>query len=358
MDSEVLIESCQMALDYISSKQSNDGLWRDYNTLAGFSSEWVSGYVCSSLFISNYFVKETFLALRTIMSRQRGNGGWSYNKNVPTDADSTAWVLMAMGSHEMMRPSMKERGIKYLKFHQIDKSGGFATYSEKLDGIHKYIGANPEDSLAWYSEHNCVTAIVLESLLLNGISMDDSSIKKAVNFLLDKKEKNGLWKSYWWNGYSYCTYHAMKALYYSGALSNFGVSSIQTALIDSQNFDFGWSDKNSEDSEIFSSSLNIKSLLFIPNQESIRAAEKGINYILGKQNEDGSWSPDAYLRIPFPDTAIPDNFFSWKINGLGSGVMVADVNKLFTTVTALSALKLFFDVTYKKTYHAKSNSYN
>jgi hypothetical protein len=79
---------------FLEASRGEDGLWRDFKTLAGPSSEWVSAFVACALTQAAPGFSLSSILLR-LAERQRANGGWGYNRSVPTDCVSTAWAVLA-----------------------------------------------------------------------------------------------------------------------------------------------------------------------------------------------------------------------------------------------------------------------
>jgi len=327
--------------DFIRSRQCEDGLWRDFDTLAGTGSDWVSGFITFAI-SSTGSLNETILqAQKTLASRQRPNGGWSYNKTVPTDCDSTAWVMLALSTSPNWRPSAIKRGIRYIELHQDKTLGGFVTYSYQ-DGIHKFIQASKRDIVrGWVNAHIDVTSIAIQSLLVHRVQLKNEIIKKASLFLMRQRNNHCIWNSYWWKGYAYSTYNALKALIMSKTIDSKEVLQTIKFLIAKQQKDDGWNDSFGVESEVFGTALIILSLLLNPNDQTLYCSKKGIRWLISQQDNDGSWSSSPILKIPPSMIINPDFFRSWRNNEMGTGVIIEDKRRLFTSSVALWALKQF-----------------
>src|SRR5436309_2486952 len=101
-------------LQYTIGKRSPDGLWRDFETLAGTSDQWVSSYVLNSLHSLADLFSPLHHTQKKLIELQRMNGGWGYNEYVPSDADSTAWALLSFSGLPEWKPSAIYRGLRYL----------------------------------------------------------------------------------------------------------------------------------------------------------------------------------------------------------------------------------------------------
>ena len=179
------------AVGFIISTQDPDGLWRDFETLAGSSSDWVSGFVLRALSISPSSGDVSARAVSSLTSRQRQNGGWSYNRIVPTDCDSTSWVLLAISPSLHRGASPIQKGGRYLWKHQDGTSGGFATYCP-WDRVHEFIGVTSLDVMSgWFSPHICVTGVAVQSLLEMNVPASDEGIQKASMYIVAREERQG-----------------------------------------------------------------------------------------------------------------------------------------------------------------------
>lgn len=341
---EEINNSIYKGIDFIRSKQCKDGLWRDFDTLAGASSDWVSGFISFAISNTSYTNEITLPVLKNLMLRQRRSGGWSYNRAVPTDCDSTAWVLLALSVAPTWRPSAIKRGIRYIEWHQNKLSGGFTTYRLQ-DEIHKFIQAPENVTNGWVNVHSCVTGVAIQSLLVHGVPIKSELIQNASSYLIKQKNNVGLWNSYWWKGYAYSTYHAMRALSMCRVLNINEVTKTVEFLLSNQQKEGGWNDSFSMDSEVFGTAFVILSLLLYPNRKTLSASKKGIYWLVNQQNLDGSWPTAPILKIPPPMVMNPDTIKEWRNNQMGTGVIIEDKGRLFTSSSALWALILFRSMT-------------
>jgi squalene cyclase len=328
------------AIDFIMSMQDPDGLWRDFKTLAGSSSDWVSGFVLRALSSTSPDPRDlSARAVSSLISRQRQNGGWSYNRIVPTDCDSTSWVLLAISPSLHQGASPIKKGMRYLWKHQDVTSGGFATYCP-WDRVHEFIGLTSLDVMSgWFSPHICVTGVAVQSLLEMGVPASDEGIQKAAIYITAGRNARGLWDSYWWKGYAYGTYQALKALSLCKALTPEVAEKAADSLLSDQGDDGGW--KSGSESEVFGTAFAILSLLLLQNDRALSSVERGVQWLVGQQMSDGSFPTAPMLKIPPPMVKGPAAVRRWRRDGMGTGVMIEDKRKIFTTSAALQALSLF-----------------
>jgi hypothetical protein len=75
------------------ARQGRDGLWRDFDTPAGEASQWPPAFIGTALPLGADTTEALEKAADTLVDAQNPDGGWGYNEDVPSDADSTAWVM-------------------------------------------------------------------------------------------------------------------------------------------------------------------------------------------------------------------------------------------------------------------------
>ena len=95
MDKSVVstADALERGTRFLLARQDRDGLWRDFVTPAGKASQWPPGYIGAALPLNGDTADALERAADTLVAAQNLDGGWGYNEDVPTDADSTAWVL-------------------------------------------------------------------------------------------------------------------------------------------------------------------------------------------------------------------------------------------------------------------------
>ena len=86
-------DALERATRFLLARQGRDGLWRDFLTPAGKASQWPSGFIGTALPLTGDTTDALEKAADTLVATRHLDGGWGYNEDVPTDADSTAWVM-------------------------------------------------------------------------------------------------------------------------------------------------------------------------------------------------------------------------------------------------------------------------
>jgi squalene cyclase len=319
------------AASYLSDARSPDGLWRDFETLAGESCDWVSGFVAYALGSAGLMRDVVGDATHALLRFQRPSGGWGYNAKVPPDADSTAWVALSMATTTVWKPSMVLRALTYLLRHKTDR--GFATYARE-DGIERFIGATADQTEGWRDTHLCVTAVVTHALLLHGLA-GDARVGPAIETVRHAQRDDGLWTSYWWPGSSYATAQSLRTLAAARAISDDLWRRAADGVIGQQRPDGGFADDAGE-SRPFATAMSLSALLTRPDRRCDAAIDAAAVWLLDAQRA-GRWASAPILRIPRPMISNPETE-TFKADALGTGVLVRDQFGIFTTAAAVAAL--------------------
>jgi len=162
---------------FLLARQGRDGLWRDFATPAGEASCWPTGYIGSAVPLTGSTADALDRAADTLIAAQNLDGGWGYNENVPTDADSTAWVLRFLIRLGRTGDPCR-RAASCLISHQRNRTGGVATYLES-NQIRRFMGLSRWVPFwGWCAAHTEVTAAACQ----------------AAFTLLDSPEGERLWE--------------------------------------------------------------------------------------------------------------------------------------------------------------------
>jgi squalene cyclase len=155
-----------------------------------------------------------------------------------------------------------------------------------------------------------------------------------------------VWYTYWWKGYGYSTYITLKTLSLARILTDKILMKAVDFLISQQIQDGGWNDNDNKISEVFATAFNVLSLLLYPNKRTLPVIKSAIGWLLDYQNADGSWPTVPIMRIPPPMMKDPSEVESWFINQEGTGVIIADQERIFTSAAALWALTVYQQIFY------------
>jgi squalene cyclase len=273
-------------------------------------------------------------AADALQASQHEDGGWGYHSGVPTDADSTACALLflaVLGRKDLC----VERASACLARHQDADSGGLATYREP-GPIRRFMGLGAESDLGgWCASHVEVTATAGRAFAASARTPPGADADSAWRYVCTRQREDGSWASYWWTTHHYPTLQAVALA--SDVGDHAAVQRAAAWALRGQEEDGGWSAPDVATSA-FATAMSLSVLL--------RAGERGpqvdraVERLLALQESDGGWPSHPVMRIPPPGLAEPDRQEAWRIDGLGTGVVVRDQHRTFTTAACVGALAL------------------
>jgi len=319
---------------FLLARQGRDGLWHDFETLAGEASDWPTGFIGAQLLDAGVRGAPIDTAVDTLLHRQHRDGGWGYHRNVPSDADSTACVLtfLAAAGHEHQA---MERAGRCLRRHQDLRSGGISTYADP-EPIRRYMVVGRHvDVRGWCAHHLEVTATAGRAFAAVPCGRFRAEADLAWRYVERRQAMNGCWDSYWWVGREYPT---LQAVSLACALGNPLHAARAAAWALAEQLPSGaWGAPETEPSA-FATALALAVMLRGGSHRD--AVRRGLLELIGLQQSDGGWPAHSSMRIPPPHMAEPDGYACWQVGNLGTGVVVRDHHRLFTTSACVSTLAL------------------
>jgi squalene-hopene/tetraprenyl-beta-curcumene cyclase len=241
-------------------------------------------------------------------------GGWAFEfrNDFYPDVDDTAFVLMALQRVKFPDAARMEaatrRGVQWLLSMQ-NRDGGWGAFDR--DNDRRFLCNIP------FADHNAmidpstadVTARVLECLGRFGWPAEHPSIQKAVKFLLKDQCGDGSWFGRWGVNYVYGTSGVLRAL---ETVSLTAQEYCQRAVawlksVQQDDGSFGeslktYSDVSSKGQGASTPSQTAWGLigLLAGSNTSDPAITRAVSYLVGSQNEDGSWSEHDFTGTGFP----------------------------------------------------------
>ena len=283
------------AIDYLISKQKNNGSWCDYCLPVGESDQWVTAFtglgvaqISRKLGYQNGF-DAAHRAARFLQDFQEYDSGWGYNRHVGVDADSTAHAIRLF--RELNIP-VETKDEECLMAH-YDGSGGFSTY--RVDSM-------------WGNPHPDVTASA-------GLALNDRALQHIREDLLrycsEVRLPNGIWPTFWWRNHQYGTFYMLELHERIGALSSIGHYELSVKI--QSCFDLAWT-------------IGIV-LLY-----GCGASSTGqmLEVLWQMQQPSGAWPESPSLRVTDPTCRHP-----WICP---EGSYYADINRTITTSSVLRIL--------------------
>src|ERR1700722_8214373 len=241
-------------------------------------------------------------------------GGWAFefrNDHYP-DVDDTAFVLMALQRvkypDEKRMEAAIRRGLQWLLSMQ-NRDGGWGAFDR--DNDRRFLCNIP------FADHNAmidpstadVTARVLEWLARSGGPVDPPAIQKAVKFLLKDQCGDGSWFGRWGVNYVYGTSGVLRALETVSLTAQEYCQRAVAWLKSVQQADgsFGESLKTYSDVSTKGQGGSTPSQtawgligLLAGSNTADPSITRAVSYLVGSQNEDGSWSEHEFTGTGFP----------------------------------------------------------
>ena len=251
-----------------------------------------------------------------IKNKEGQPGGWAFEfeNDFYPDNDDTTEVLMALKnittiSDENKNKTAFNRGLRWLLSMQ-SSNGGWAAFDVDNDKqiLNKIPFADLESLIDPPS--NDVTGRVLWLLGSLGYRTDYPPVRDALIFLKKNQESDGTWYGRWGVNYIYGTFLVLSGLKAIDDDMNQGY--IQKAvnwLKIHQNEDGGWGescksyeDKNHKGVGVSTASQTAWALigLLAADETTSSFVQKGIQYLLDHQNNDGTWDENEYTGTGFP----------------------------------------------------------
>jgi hypothetical protein len=273
--------------------------WTDFCLPVGVSDAWVAGYVAARLgdLAPEFWSRLEPPIRRTLewlSAARTAGGGWGYNSTVENDADSTAWVILALRRYGLPVPT---EAIQTLERCETSP-GEVATYP-----VTTSLGEG------WKSPMPDVTAVALQAL----------GRPPAVDIFFARwLRPDGTLPAYWW----------ASSLYTCAAVLDWIGLAHRSLVVNALS--------RSLPSWMAESEFEVALLLRCLTRLRAKQASLAASRLVAAQLPDGSWPASALLRLTEPDVISP-----WET--VDAGPLFVDHNSVFTTATAVSGLALYFD---------------
>jgi squalene-hopene/tetraprenyl-beta-curcumene cyclase len=257
-----------------------------------------------------------------VKDRHGPPGGWAFefdNRFYP-DVDDTAVIVMALDVVRMPEDARKRaavrRAVDWIASMQC-RGGGWGAFD--MDNDKAWLNKIPYADLHAMIDPNTadVTARVLEMHARCLIPIGSSSARRAIRFLLDEQEYDGAWFGRWGVNYVYGTGEVLAALglFDSDPAIDDAVARGARWLVSVQNPDGGWGEtcRSYDDPSLrgqgpSTASQTAWALIGLlaaaehdPNLSVFDASiERGVNYLLETQRDDGTWDESHFTGTGFP----------------------------------------------------------
>jgi len=244
--------------------------------------------------------------------------GWAFefNNAYYPDTDDTAMVLIALrmiGSRDdedaVRYQQMFQRGLEWLLSFQC-RDGGWAAFDR--DVTKHWLEDVP------FADHNAIldptcsdlTGRTLELLGYIGYDQHSRRIQRAIQFLKDTQEDDGSWYGRWGVNYIYGTWQVLRGLRAIGVdMKQDWLVRAREWLESCQNEDGGWGEtcatyddpmlKGKGPSTASQTAWAVMGLCAAGAVHN-KAVQRGIDYLVRRQNRDGSWTEPETTGTGFP----------------------------------------------------------
>lgn len=245
-------------------------------------------------------------------------GGWffEYANEFYPDCDDTAEVLKCLAALELdgelarATSAAMTRGRNWLLSMQ-NKDGGWASFDRECD--REFLTFIP------FADHNAmidpsttdITSRAIEALVALGSDGSDPAVRRAVRFLKSQQGADGSWYGRWGCNYLYGTWLALTGLEAAGEdMSEAWALRAKEWICVHQNNDGGWGEtpesygdpalKGRGPSTASQTAWALLGLLATGETDSA-VVTRGVEFLLERQLEDGTWSDQQWTGTGFPE---------------------------------------------------------
>ena len=241
--------------------------------------------------------------------------GWAfeYNNNYYPDTDDTAMVLMALRLVQAENPealqALFRRALDWQMSFQC-RDGGWAAFDKEV-------------TTGWledmpFADHNAIldptcsdlTARTLELLGYIDFNPKDERVRKAIQYLIDTQADDGSWYGRWGVNYIYGTWQVLRGLRAIGQdMTQDWILRGRDWLESCQNSDGGWGEtcatyenpatKGIGPSTASQTAWAIMGICACGDLDR-PSVQRGLRFLLGSQNPDGSWDEPQITGTGFP----------------------------------------------------------
>ena len=316
-------DAVENAVLFLQNSQASDGSWNDILNDAGVSDVWATCFVTQTLSELNI---ESAEAIQFIQNHQLASKLWSYNKVWLEDADSSSFALLSLHKQQI---ATEEAFNQWLTFQ--NENGGFATYNDKNILISSLNSPHIKNVNGWLQSHFCVSAVAF--LVFIELEKTESvEFKRLRNYLVNQLSSKNTLLSYWWTTDAYALYYILLAAIKTNDKEIIRLSEIRLEI----------ALKTAKSANYFNKSYLLNALCLrdsLIKKHSSKIQEIALQ-LISNQFEDGSWKASYSLKMPQPSVInAAHEDIQWKPASKGTNIIVKDFNRVFTTVSCLSALK-------------------
>ncbi len=242
-------------------------------------------------------------------------GGWPFeyaNKFYP-DFDDTAIVMRVIRDIEMADPRERDAAIQRGMEFQLamqNRDGGWASFDK--DNTHEIFTKIP------FADHNAmldptsldVTGRMLETFGTLGWDKSREPVRRAMELVKSRQEHDGCWFGRWGVNYIYGTWQVLIGLASVGEdMQSPYIRRAVKWLLDHQQADGGWGEScaSYDDPSLRGTGKTTASqtawaihALIAAGEGDHPAVRRGVDWLLARQNPDGTWTENEFTGTGFP----------------------------------------------------------
>lgn len=324
----------ESGLHFIEGLQTESGHWTEFNSPnAGQSTQWATGYIANAMSRSrknkSHRCPSLDRAASWLLGTMLSEGGWGYKTHYLPDADSTANVIRFLATYyrDQLPGDMLTRLGDFLLSFSDPNTGGFVTFMALPYGI-EYMS----EKSVWCKPDVSVSAMAGLALAAIERKRYDDVIDRLGSFLKEAQTGEGYWETFWWDDRIYGTFTCCKLLSLLGeddaVLRAADWLSMQAASSG------GWGNGYENEALPFATALAVSTLRLAKDKNKYaKKVEDGMNWLIERQQSDGSWRSSVRVREPEPQVYRP-----WEPSSRSKMTIVTDINRLFTTCSVVDAL--------------------
>lgn len=250
-----------------------------------------------------------------IKNREGKPGGWAFelfNDWFP-DVDDTAVVIMALDRLQLRSDARNREacraGVEWVLSMQCAQ-GGWAAFDK--DNDRDLLNKTPYGDLKAMIDPNTadLTGRILEMLGRLNYATEPGVVDRAVKFLRAQQQPEGCWYGRWGVNYVYGTSAVLAGLRVIGqAMDELWIRRAVDWLRSCQNLDGGWGEtcrsyvdpslKGQGTSTPSQTAWALIGLMAAKDYDSVNV-ERGIRFLIDRQNADGSWPEREFTGTGFP----------------------------------------------------------
>ena len=259
-----------------------------------------------------------------VRAREIEPGGWAFEFQVERypDIDDAAEVLCAIDRPAVSDPQRRDetvrRGIDWVLGLQ-SRNGGWGAYDK--DNTSTIIAKLPFFDFGETIDPPSVdvTAHIIEMLARLGEPTDTAQVRKALDYIWSEQEADGCWFGRWGVNYIYGTGSVLPALDALGHdMSDERVQQAADWIEQRQNGDGGWGEScgsyarpslRGRGTSTASQTAWALLGLIASGRARSQSTRRGVDYLIGTQQPDGSWEEAEFTGTGFPGYGVGERRF-------------------------------------------------